>query len=475
MTRPPRKKLRIGLAAYGTGWDVRAWRLPEATASGLHDPSVIIDIARIAERGKLDYIFAGSSLASEPDRLQRIHRWDSSVFAGYAAAITKNVGFLISVNSSFEHPFTVARQLATLDNFSNGRAALNVVMGIDREGGPHLNYAGTTIPTDATKYARAREFTVALNQLLNSWDRDFVLDDKAGDVLVRPGSWRRVDFKGEHFDVRGPLNAPPPVQRQIPNVHVGQSQESLDYGADLSQVRFSPYLGIDEGRKEYRRLKDLVAARGRDPEKFKIIPGVTFYVAGTNREAREKFNEIEAFQQTTQIPAAYARAFGVDLSAARETARARDVLDLAALEADTLKDLVRDDAPPARGRLSSDDRVWLRDVVFRTLGDDVTLGDLYRFTLNHRYAQGVLVGDAKTAADWLENNLDEGVLDGVQLFPPYHRGPADTFVDLVIPELQRRGLFRTGYESQTLEGNLGTAEDGSDPRLTAVTEPALAI
>jgi N-acetyl-S-(2-succino)cysteine monooxygenase len=475
MTHGRKKKLRIGLAAYGTGWDIQAWRLPEATSSGLYDPSVIIDIARIAERGRLDYIFAGSSLASEPDRLQRIHRWDSSVFAGYAAAITRNVGFLISVNSSFEHPFTVARQLATLDNFSNGRAALNVVMGIDREGGPHLNYTGANIPTDATKYARAREFTVVVNQLLNSWDRDFVLDDKEGGVLVRPDAWRRIDFTGEFFTVRGPLNAPPPVQKQIPNVHVGQSQESLTYGADLSQVRFSPYLGIDEGKKEYRRLKDLVAARGRDPERFKIIPGVTFYVAGTNREARAKFNEIEAFQQTTQIPAAYSRAFGVDLTGARETERVRDVIDLTTIQADTLKDLVRDDAPATRGRLSSDDRVWLRDVVFTTLGEDVSLGDLYRFTLNHRYAQGVLVGDAKAAADWLENNLDDGVLDGVQLFPPYHRGPADTFVDLVIPELQRRGLFRTEYEAQTLEGNLGTTEDDSDPRLQAAPEPALSI
>lgn len=472
-----KKKLRIGLAAYGTGWDLRAWRLPEANSQGLIDPSVIIDIARIAERGKLDYIFAGSSLASEPDSLQRIHRWDSGVFAGYAAAITSHVGFLISVNSSFEHPYTVARQLATLDSFSNGRAALNVVFGIDRAGRPDLNYAKSSVPDDTTKYARAREFTVVLNQLLHSWDRDFVLDDKENGVLVRPDSWRRIDFEGEFFEVRGPLNAPPPIQKQVPNVHVGTSHASLEYGADLAQVRFSPYFGIEEGQREYRRLKQLVADRGRDPESFKIIPGITVYPGGTLREAREKFREIERFQVTTQIPAAYSRAFGVDLAGVSEDEKVVDVLRIDDVGPDSLKDLVSEDTKrPGRGgqpRQESDDRAWLRDVVFNTFGDeDLTLGDLYRFTLGHRYAQGAVVGDGKKIADWLETNLEAEVLDGVQVFPPYHRGPADAFVDLVVPELQRRGLFRTEYESTTLEGNLGTTPDDVDPRLESADAAA---
>ncbi|WP_203580195.1 LLM class flavin-dependent oxidoreductase [Microbacterium hibisci] len=472
-----KKKLRIGLAAYGTGWDLRAWRLPEANSQGLIDPSVIIDIARIAERGKLDYIFAGSALSAEPDALQRIHRWDSAVFAGYAAAITRNVGFLVSVNSSFEHPYLVARQIATLDNFSQGRAALNVVFGIDRAGRPDLNFGKTLVPDDDTKYARAREFTVVLNQLLHSWDRDFVLDDKANGVLVRPDSWRRIDFSGEFFEVRGPLNAPPPVQKQIPNVHVGTSDASLAYGADLAQVRFSPYFGLEEGREEYRRLKSLVAARGRDPETFKIIPGVTFYVGGTLREAREKFREIERFQVTTQIPAAYSRAFGVDLAGVSEDEKVLNVLSIDDVGPDSLTQLVEEDARgrhrEGQPRQNGDDRTWLREVVFDTLGDeDLTLGELYRFTLNHRYAQGALVGDAQKISNWLETHLEAEALDGVQLFPPYHRGPADAFVDLVIPELQRRGIFRTEYESTTLEGNLGTTPDDVDPRLTAADAAA---
>nr|WP_274636457.1 NtaA/DmoA family FMN-dependent monooxygenase [Microbacterium bovistercoris] len=470
MSHSRRKQLHIGLAAYGTGWDLRAWRLPEANNQGLIDPSVIVDIARIAERGKLDYIFAGSSLASEPASLQRIHRWDSSVFGGYAAAVTKNVGFLISVNSSFEHPFTVARQIATLDNFSKGRVAVNIVFGIDRSGGPELNYEGENLPDETTKYTRAREFTVALNQLLGSWDRDFILDDKQNDVLVRPDAWRRIDFRGEFFNVRGPLNVAPPVQSQIPNVHVGTSAESLDYGAEFAHVRFSPYFGLEVGRDHYRAHKQRIAALGRDPESFQIIPGITPFLGGTVREAREKFREVQAFQVTTQLPAAYSRAFGLDLTGVSEREKVATLIDLDRIGPDSLKDLVSDQSTRIAGqhRTRDDDRRWVKDVVVPTLGEDLTLGDLYRFTLNHRYAQGAVVGDAKRIADWLETHLEEEALDGVQIFPPYHRGPADAFVDQVVPELQKRGIFRTEYEHDALAENLGTADDALVPVPDAV-------
>ncbi|RDG31875.1 NtaA/DmoA family FMN-dependent monooxygenase [Streptomyces corynorhini] len=448
-----RRTLRLGLAAYGTGWDLDAWRLPEATSSGLRDPSVILDTARTAERGKLDYVFAGSALGSEPDRLNRIFRWDNFVYAGHAAAITKNLGFVMSVNSSFEHPYSVARQLATLDNFNGGRTALNVVFGIDRDGDPVGNYGKNPVPTEETKYARAREFTTVVNRLLyESWDDDFLLDDRAGGTLVRPGSWHQVDFHGEHFDVRGPLNVPPPVQRHIPVVQVGLSEESLRYGADFAQVRFSPYFGISRGKEEYRRLKERVAANGRDPEKFKIIPGITFYLAGTVREARAKFNEINSLQLEQELPAVFSRALGIDLSRVRDSERVLDVVDIEKIADDALGPLTGD-----RARDVKNGGELLGRILATQIGEDATLRDLYHYVQRSRHEQQpAVVGDARAIADWLEENFEEEVLDGVQLFPPYHRGPADLFVDLVVPELRRRGIFRTEYEASTLQGLLDT-------------------
>lgn len=457
-----KKQLRLGLAAYGTGWDNEAWRLPESVNVGLNDPSVIVDIARIAERGKLDYIFAGSAIASEPNRWNRIYRWDSAAFGGFAAAQTSDVGFLLTYNTSFEHPYFVARQIATLDILSKGRIGFNAVTGIDRaadQGGPSANFANWPLPDDDSKYTRVIEFTEILNKLLYSWDEDYLLDDKVNGQLVRPGSFHEIDYAGEHFVVKGPLNVARPIQKAIPNVHVGASERSTAYGAEYAHARFAPYVGHDAGKKEYADHKARIAAAGRDPEKFKILPGITFYIGGTVAEAREKFRQIQAFTQTVDAPARIGAAFGVDLSEVKPTEKFFDVIDIEKVGFDSLKAVLPDGAGVRREgtpRKADDDRQWLQDVVVKQLGEDITLADVYQFVVRHRAGQGKIIGDAKHIADFLEEGLEDEVFDGVQFFPPYHRGPADLLVDLVVPELQRRGIFRKEYEGKTLEENLGT-------------------
>lgn len=450
------RQLKIGLAAYGTGWDLRAWRLPEATNAGLEDPSVIVDVTRTADRGKLDYVFTGSSLASEPRSLQRVFRWDNAVYAGFAAAQTSHVGLLISFNTSIEHPYLVARQVASLDRFSGGRAGLNLVYGIER-GVVGDNFGGQRLPDQDTKYDRAVEFTDLVYRLLQeSWDDDYLLDDKRGGALIKPGSWHQVDFAEAHFDVKGPLNAPPPIQRRIPLVHVGLSERSLRIGAQQADIRFGSYLGLEAGKADYRATKQRVADAGRDPERFLILPGIGFYLGGTKGEARDKFRQISAFEAEEVVPAAIGKAFGIDLSRVRPGERAVDVLDLDSGDAPIALDIEHPFANVERR--GADDRAWLKDFVHRQLDDPgVTLGDLYHYVRQNRFGQGLYVGDAVGFADFLEEGLVERVFDGVQLFPPYHRGPADLFVDQVVPELQRRGVFRTEYESTLLSENLGIA------------------
>ena len=464
-----RKRLRIGLAAYGTGWDQDAWRLPESNNRGLTDPSVISDLAITAERGKLDYLFAGSSLASEPDVLNRVFRWDSAVFAGHAAARTDHVGFLLTYNSSFEHPFHVARQLATLDRFSEGRTAINVVFGIDRQGGPVENFEGYPLPDQESKYRRAAEFTEALYALLhNSWDNDLLLDNKVDGILIRPGSWHPIDYEGEFFRVRGPLNVPPPVQRHSPTVHVGTSPESLEYGAKYAQARFSPYFGLEAGKKHYAEHKARVAAAGGDPDAFLILPGVTFYLGGTVQEARAKYRQILNYQREVELPLVLAQSLGITADRFAADIPLAVALGAEGIDPDRLValldngDVAAEDptvngypTQPSRQRRHSNVDV-VREVL-AALGDDehITVRDFFAAVQKRQAGQGRYVGDAIGFADWLEEHLEEEVLDGVQLFPPYHRGPADFFVDHVVPELQRRGIFRTEYESTRLEDNLG--------------------
>jgi alkanesulfonate monooxygenase SsuD/methylene tetrahydromethanopterin reductase-like flavin-dependent oxidoreductase (luciferase family) len=464
MARTTKKQLKIGLAAYGTGWDLDAWRLPDATNAGLLDPSVITDVALAAERGKLDYIFAGSSLASEPHVLSRVFRWDSAVFGGFAAAKTEHVGFLMTYNSSFEHPFFVARQLATLDRFSHGRAAINTVSGIDREGATE-NFKGYRTPDEASKYQRAAEFTEIIYRLLyESWDEDLLLDDKNNGPLIKPDSWHEINAKGEFFEVRGPLNVPPPIQKHIPNVHVGESEESLNYGAHWAQARFSPYYGKEEGKVRYAAQKQRVAEAGGDPDKFQILPGVTPYVAGTRKEARARYRQVLAFEQVAELPAAFAAAFNLDMEKVRPEDKVIDVLGSIDLDPDVVESalVAQAGSGPAPfgqqlGGRARDYKIIARDVIDIVSDDEqVTLGDLFRVVQKHRHGQEKFVGDTNDFADWFEENLEESVFDGAQVFPPYHRGPADFFVDHVVPELQRRGIFRKEYESNHLEENLGT-------------------
>ena len=376
----------------------------------------------------------------------------------------EHVGFLLTYNSSFEHPFFVARELATLDRFSHGRAAINTVSGIDREGGPAENIKVLNPPSEASKYQRAAEFTEVIYRLLyESWDEDPVLDDKKGGALMRPSSWHEINFKGEFFEVRGPLNAPPPVQKHIPNVHVGESEDSMNYGAQWAQARFSPYYGIEEGKVRYAAQKQRVKEAGGDPEKFLILPGVTPYVAATKKEARAKYREVLAFEQIVALPGAFAAAFNLDAEKIHPEDKVVDVLGAAGLDPERVERALVAEAgsgPAPFGQLGArvrDYKVIARGVVDIVSDDEsVTIGDLFRVVQRHRHGQDKFVGDTNDFADWFEENLEESVFDGAQVFPPYHRGPADFFVDHVVPELQRRGIFRTEYESSRLEENLGT-------------------
>jgi alkanesulfonate monooxygenase SsuD/methylene tetrahydromethanopterin reductase-like flavin-dependent oxidoreductase (luciferase family) len=252
---------------------------------------------------------------------------------------------------------------------------------------------------------RAHEFTDVLYRLLyESWDDDLMLDDKLNGILTRPGSWHEVNAHGEFFDVRGPLNAPPPIQKHIPNVHVGESQSSLEYGARWAQARFSPYYGIKEGKARYAEQKQRVAAAGFDPDKFLVLPGINFYLAGTNTEARAKYRDILAVEHTVEIPAAFAQAFGLDPEKLDPGARLHSALGGAGLEVSQIEAALRADPDGGAVARSLDYPQIAHDVLAIVDEDErVTLGDLFRVVQKQRRASlGNFVGDPKEFAEWAE-------------------------------------------------------------------------
>jgi len=437
MTKPART-IKLAYSAWPTGRHASAWRLSEAFNGGTVDPAYVTDTARAAERGLFDYYFMGNAISSTPTAQQS---WHNDVFklegftvASYVAAVTQKVGLVVTVNSSYQDPYDTARAIVSLDHLSHGRAGLNIVTGLEGIDTPAQNYGQIKHLAGDEKYRKAHEFISVINQLSDSWEDGYFHDDRENGVFIDVSKAHSIDFKGEFFSVRGPLNLPRPPQGQVPVIHAGGSESSFRYGGQYADIRFSPFVSPEWNIGYYAKVKGYLAPFGRDPDQFYVIPGITFYVAGTDAEAHRKFREVQDLVVSDYAPAQVAALLGRELDRVNRTERIVDVLD----EADFEK------------------HQWLRTAL-KAFGDEqVTFLDLFHYISNKGHLnQPPVVGSGKKVARWIADNFEARAFDGVKLFPPYARTPLDAFVDLVVPELQRLGLYKTSYEASTLRGHLG--------------------
>lgn len=434
----PSRTVKLAYSAWPTGRHASAWRLPEAFNGGTVDPVYLADTARAAERGLFDYYFMGNAISSTPEAQliwhNDVHKLEGFTVAAYIAAITQKIGLVVTVNSSYQDPFDTARAIVSLDHLSGGRAGLNIVTGLEGVDAPAQNYGQIKHLAGDEKYRKAHEFISVINQLSDSWEDGYFRDDRASGVFIDVSKAHTIDFKGEYFSVRGPLNLPRPPQGQIPIIHAGGSESSFRYGGQYADIRFSPFVSTEWNIDYYAKVKSYLAPFGRDPDAFHVIPGITFYVAGTDAEAHRKFREVQDLVVSDYAPAHVATVLGRDLSGVDRKERLVDVLKDADFEKNK----------------------WLR-TAFNAFGDEsVTFLDLFHYLANRGHLnQPPVVGSGRKVARWIADQFDARAFDGVKLFPPYARSPLDAFVDLVIPELQRLGVYKTSYETSTLRGHLG--------------------
>ncbi|MET8209161.1 NtaA/DmoA family FMN-dependent monooxygenase [Streptomyces sp. NPDC005373] len=435
MTR--RKQIVLATSSWPIGRHASGWRLPESLIPNPLDPAYLVDTARAAERGLFDYFFVGNAISSDPEREKS---WTNDVFkaegfslGSYLAAHTSRVGLVVTVNTTYADPYDTARSVATLDHLSGGRLGLNLVLGLAGIDLPSRNYGHVAHPERDVRYERAEEFTTVLRSLQRSWDQDWFVGDRVGGQLFNPSAFHPIGFEGKYFQVDGALNVPPPVQGEVPLIHAGTSERSLQFGADHAAVRFSPYFTTKLSRDYYATVKRLTKEAGREPDDVAVVPGITFYVGATVAEAHRKFREVQDLVVTEYAPAALSEALGEDVAKARPSERALDVIGDAVAEKST----------------------WLRTALEAFGDEDVTLLDLFHYVANSgHHGQPTVVGDGPSIAHWIAERFHGGVFDGVKVFPPYSRTPLDAFVDLVVPELQRFGIHRTSYEGSTLTEHL---------------------
>lgn len=431
-----RRHIKIGFSIWATGFHPAGWRLPEARTDGTFDPRFITEMAQLSERGKLDFFFIGDRVVGLPETQAEhpnlVLRPEALTLAAYVAAVTSKIGIVTTVNTTYADPFNVARATANVDHLSGGRLAFNVVTGRNPEAAANFGRAEHWA-TDR-RFDNAIEFIEIVKGLWDSWEDDALVADKNGGMFIDPEKVHRVNFKGEHFSVAGPLNIARPPQGQIPLLTAGESERSKEFGAQYADVRFGTTTHIEAAKAYYADIKGRLVKYGRSVDDQQLVTGIAVYVGRTAREAHEKYREIQNLSVTNYDLAASSAALGVDLT--RYTLDT-PIADIEALASAT--DRATHILEQARSSFGTD-KVTVRDVFlyFRRSGGGAEI-----------------VGDAKKVADVFERWFEERATDGFILFPPYLPGTAELFVELVVPELQRRGLFRTEYEGHTFRDHFG--------------------
>lgn len=434
-----KRQLHLGLFLFSTGYHPAGWRLPEAVAGGAFDPEFLKQVALKLERAKFDFFFLGDRLASSADEQytfpSQMIRLEPFTMLSYLAAATEKIGLIVTVNTTYAEPYHVARMTASLDYLSGGRTAWNVVTGADTRAA--LNFSREKHWDNAKRYDYADEFVGVVKELWDSWEDEAFIRDKKSGVFVDESKVHAINHVGEHFSVAGPLNVARPPQGQIPLLSAGTSERSQELGARFSSAIFTGEILIEEAKAFYAGIKSRLDKYGREPGELSILPGLVPLVGHTNEEARAKYEELSALLVTDYNLAPLSQRLGIDLTG---------------LPLDgPLPDLSRSSHPGDKAKR-------LVALAQRASGhEDITVRELFHYFAATARGHLLVVGDPVEVADQIETWFVQEAADGFNICPPYMPGGLDLFVELVVPELQRRGLFRTEYEGSTFREHFGLA------------------
>ena len=401
--------------------------------------------AQTAERGRFDYLFLAEGLRLREHK-GRIHDLDvvgrpnTLAILGAIASITEHIGLIGTLSSTFNEPYELARQLATLDHVSGGRAGWNIVTSSDAFHGANFRRGGFLDRAD--RYTRAEEFLEVAQKLWRSWAEDAVLADRATGEFLAEGGIHEVDHHGPHFDVTGFGTVPRSPQVQPVIVQAGDSADGRDFASRSAEVIFSAHSDFDKARAFFADVKGRLGAVGREPDSLKILPGATFILGDTPSDAVERSREVALLQVSPQTAISFLeQVWGTDLTAYDPDG------PLPAI------DPVLDSAI-ARGRA-------------QVIADPIAVANAWR---EKAAAQGLsirelvitiaakhtFVGTPSFVASEIDRYVQEEASDGFVIVGDSNPTGLDEFVDTVIPELQERGVFRTDYTpGATLRENLG--------------------
>jgi len=341
--------------------------------------------------------------------------------------VTENLGLIATGSTSFDEPFHVARRFASLDHISGGRAGWNIVTTSNPDAAK--NFGLEEHLDHAERYARAREFYDVVTGLWDSWADDAFIRDVESGVFFDPDKLHTLDHKGEFFSVHGPLHVARPVQGWPLIVQAGGSEAGRQLAAETAEAIFAAQRTIDDGREFYADVKGRMAKIGRNPDHLKILPACLVVVGDSVEEAREKRAVLDSKVHLDSAIASLSISLGHDASTFDLDSPLPEIPESNASKSG------RDRAI----RMAEQENLTVRQLAQRMGG----------------FSGLAMVGTAETIADEMEEWIETSASDGFTIMFPFLPEGLDLFVDRVVPELQRRGLFRREYAGKTLRENMG--------------------
>ncbi|MGI6244542.1 MAG: LLM class flavin-dependent oxidoreductase [Pseudochelatococcus sp.] len=428
-----RRQLKLGAFMRPVSIHTGAWRYPGAQRDANFNLAALTRYARRLEEARFDAFFMADHLAllnMPVEALKRSHTvtsFEPFTLLSALAGATRRLGLVATASTTFEHPFNLARRFASLDHISEGRAGWNIVTTSNPDAA--LNFGLDEHVAHADRYARAREFYEVVTGLWDSFADDAFVRDAESGIYFDPSRLHVLGHKGEHFSVRGPLHIARPVQGWPVIVQAGASEAGRQLAAETAEVVFAAGSTLEEGQRFYADVKGRLAAAGRERDHLKILPGAFVVVGETVEEARTIRAHLDSLVHADSAIASLSIALGYDVSRFDPDGFLPDIPDTNQSKSSRERVLA----------LAEREKLTIRQLAQRLGG----------------YGGLAFVGTPHTIADAMQEWLESEASDGFNVMFPYLPGGLDAFVEGVVPELQRRGIFRTEYEGATLRENLG--------------------
>jgi FMN-dependent oxidoreductase (nitrilotriacetate monooxygenase family) len=432
------RQMHLAVFWLGTGNHSAGWRMPNADFSN-SEWSFVEAGARTAERGKFDLFFVGDAVTMQLDlHPSFITRLEPTTLLAGLARVTDKIGLGATVSTSFSEPYNVARMFSSIDHMSNGRAAWNVVTStMDASA---LNFGEDRLKDHDLRYEIAGEFVDVVRGLWDTWDDGALVADKQRGLFVDPNKVRDLNHKGRFFSVKGALNIERCPQGHPIIIQAGGSEPGQELSARVADLVFTPINGdMASAKVKYESLKSRLPKYGRERKDLAILPGIMPVVGDSADQAREELGQLQQWLKASDatVRSVLTKRLGRDVSS----------YDL--------------DAPIPELPETNLGQSFARTLLDRARREHMTFRDLYNIAAAAR-GHWAICGTATEVADILEEWFLAEAADGFMILPAHFPRSFDIFVDRVVPELQRRGLFKRDYSGTTLRDHLGLSRPSSE-------------